>query len=47
MRVGLLGLRLMVAIIGGEPRRFAPLINLYRRAGAEAGLTVAWEDSLA
>jgi alkanesulfonate monooxygenase SsuD/methylene tetrahydromethanopterin reductase-like flavin-dependent oxidoreductase (luciferase family) len=27
----------MVAIIGGEPRRFAPLVDLYRRAGAEAG----------
>jgi len=24
-------------IIGGEPRRFAPLVDLYRRAGAEAG----------
>jgi alkanesulfonate monooxygenase SsuD/methylene tetrahydromethanopterin reductase-like flavin-dependent oxidoreductase (luciferase family) len=27
----------MVAIIGGEPRRFGPLVDLYRRAGAEAG----------
>jgi probable LLM family oxidoreductase len=36
-RAGLLGLPLMVAIIGGEPRHFAPLIDLYRRAGAEAG----------
>jgi probable LLM family oxidoreductase len=36
-RAGLLGLPLMVAIIGGEPRRFAPLVDLYRRAGAEAG----------
>jgi len=27
----------MVAIIGGEPRRFRPLIDLYRRAGAQAG----------
>ena len=36
-RAGLLGLPLMVAIIGGEPRQFAPLIDLYRRAGAEAG----------
>jgi alkanesulfonate monooxygenase SsuD/methylene tetrahydromethanopterin reductase-like flavin-dependent oxidoreductase (luciferase family) len=32
-----LGLPLMVAIIDGEPRQFAPLIDLYRRAGAEAG----------
>ncbi|SHG54199.1 probable oxidoreductase, LLM family [Jatrophihabitans endophyticus] len=37
VRAGLLGLPLMVAIIGGEPRRFAPLVELYRRAGAEAG----------
>jgi alkanesulfonate monooxygenase SsuD/methylene tetrahydromethanopterin reductase-like flavin-dependent oxidoreductase (luciferase family) len=37
VRAGLLGLPLMVAIIGGEPRQFAPLIELYRRAGAEAG----------
>src|SRR6202000_2402017 len=34
---GLLGLPLMVAIIGGEPRRFAPLVDLYRRAGQQAG----------
>jgi alkanesulfonate monooxygenase SsuD/methylene tetrahydromethanopterin reductase-like flavin-dependent oxidoreductase (luciferase family) len=27
----------MVAIIGGEPRRFRPLIDLYRAAGARAG----------
>jgi probable LLM family oxidoreductase len=39
VRAGLLGLPLMVAIIGGEPRRFAPLVDLYRRAGAEAGHT--------
>jgi probable LLM family oxidoreductase len=37
VRAGLLGLPLMVAIIGGEPRRFAPLVDLYRRAGAHAG----------
>lgn len=37
LRAGVLGLPLMVAIIGGEPRQFAPLIDLYRRAGAEAG----------
>ncbi len=37
VRAGLLGLPLMVAIIGGEPRGFAPLIDLYRRAGAHAG----------
>ena len=37
VRAGLLGLPLMVAIIGGEPRRFAPLVDLYRRAAAQAG----------
>lgn len=36
-RAGLLGLPLMVAIIGGEPRQFGPLVELYRRAGAQAG----------
>ncbi|HEY0507108.1 MAG TPA: LLM class flavin-dependent oxidoreductase [Blastococcus sp.] len=37
VRAGVLGLPLMVAIIGGEPRQFGPLIDLYRRAGAQAG----------
>ena len=37
VRAGVLGLPLMVAIIGGEPRRFAPLIDLYRDAGRRAG----------
>src|ERR1700761_6862551 len=37
VRAGLLGLPLMVAIIGGEPRRFAPLVDLYRQAGQQAG----------
>ena len=37
LRTGALGLPLMVAIIGGEPRQFAPLVRLYRQAGAEAG----------
>jgi probable LLM family oxidoreductase len=37
IRAGLLGLPLMVAVIGGEPRQFAPLVDLYRRAGAQAG----------
>jgi probable LLM family oxidoreductase len=36
-RAGSLGLPLMVAIIGGEPHRFRPLIDLYREAGARAG----------
>jgi alkanesulfonate monooxygenase SsuD/methylene tetrahydromethanopterin reductase-like flavin-dependent oxidoreductase (luciferase family) len=33
----MLGLPLTVAIIGGEPHRFRPLINLYREAGRRAG----------
>jgi len=33
----MLGLPLMVAIIGGEPRRFRPLVDLYREAGRRAG----------
>ena len=36
-RAGALGLPLMVAIIGGEPRRFRPLIDLYRETGRRAG----------
>jgi len=36
-RAGTLGLPLMVAIIGGEPRRFRPLVDLYREAGRVAG----------
>ena len=37
VRAGRLGLPLILAIIGGQPERFAPLIELYRRAAAEAG----------
>jgi probable LLM family oxidoreductase len=37
VRAGVLGLPLMVAIIGGETRRFRPLVDLYREAGARAG----------
>src|SRR3984957_15274744 len=37
VRAGMLGLPLMVAIIGGEPKRFRPLIDLYREAGRRAG----------
>src|ERR1700732_820124 len=37
VRAGTLGLPLMVAIIGGEPQRFRPLIDLYREAGRRAG----------
>lgn len=37
VRAGTLGLPLMVAIIGGQPHRFRPLIELYRDAGRRAG----------
>lgn len=36
-RAGRLGLPLAIAIIGGEPARFAPLAALYREAGRRAG----------
>jgi probable LLM family oxidoreductase len=36
-RAGALGLPLVVAIIGGEPHRFRPLVDLYREAGRRAG----------
>ena len=39
VRAGVLGLPLMVAIIGGEPERFRPLIDLYREAGRRTGHT--------
>src|SRR5881296_1270393 len=37
VRAGTLGLPLMVAIIGGETRRFRPLVDLYRESGKRAG----------
>ncbi|MCU1637198.1 MAG: class flavin-dependent oxidoreductase [Cryobacterium sp.] len=37
VRAGQLGLPISYGIIGGEPHRFAPLANLYRRSAAEAG----------
>ncbi len=37
VRAGEFGLPLAVAIIGGEPRRFRPLIDLYRETGRHAG----------
>lgn len=37
VRAGAMGLPLMVAIIGGETRKFRPLIDLYRQAGRRAG----------
>ena len=36
-RAGMLGLPLALAIIGGEPARFAPLFDLYRDAARRAG----------
>jgi probable LLM family oxidoreductase len=37
VRAGVLGLPLTVAIIGGEPERFKPLIDLYYEAGRRSG----------
>jgi probable LLM family oxidoreductase len=37
VRAGSLGLPLTLAIIGGQPERFAPLIALYRQAAEQAG----------
>jgi probable LLM family oxidoreductase len=37
VRAGALGLPLAVAIIGGQPERFKPLVDLYREAYAAAG----------
>jgi probable LLM family oxidoreductase len=37
VRAGTLGLPLALAIIGGEPARFAPFAELFRRTAAEAG----------
>jgi alkanesulfonate monooxygenase SsuD/methylene tetrahydromethanopterin reductase-like flavin-dependent oxidoreductase (luciferase family) len=36
-RAGRLGLPLVVAIIGGQPRQFRPLVDLYRDTGRGAG----------
>ena len=37
VRAGTLGLPMALAIIGGEPARFAPFAKLFRRAAASAG----------
>ncbi|CAG9609004.1 LLM class flavin-dependent oxidoreductase [Pseudoneobacillus rhizosphaerae] len=37
IRAGMLGLPLVLAIIGGRPVQFAPLVQLYKRAAAQAG----------
>lgn len=41
IRAGVLGLPLVLAIIGGRPVQFAPLVKLYKRAAAEAGHDVS------
>jgi len=37
VRAGALGLPLVLAIIGGQPERFVPLVDLYREAATAAG----------
>ncbi|PYE85978.1 LLM class flavin-dependent oxidoreductase [Pseudoroseicyclus aestuarii] len=39
IRAGALGLPMALAIIGGEPARFAPLFDLYRRAAEQSNQT--------
>lgn len=39
VRAGELGLPLMLASIGGQTHRFAPLVQIYREAGYQAGFT--------
>lgn len=41
VRAGLLGLPLVLAIIGGSPLQFAPLVKLYKEAAAHAGHDVS------
>lgn len=37
VRAGLLGLPITFSILGGEPQRFAPLVELYKEAAVKAG----------
>ncbi len=46
-RAGMLGLPLMIAIIGGPPARFTPLVDLYRQAVAQREGGAAGADSAA
>jgi probable LLM family oxidoreductase len=39
VRAGTLGLPLMIAIIGGDPKQFRPLVDLYYAAGKRAGFS--------
>ncbi|WP_026573796.1 LLM class flavin-dependent oxidoreductase [Bacillus sp. UNC438CL73TsuS30] len=41
VRAGMLGLPLVLAIIGGSPLQFAPLVKLYKRAAERAGHDVS------
>ncbi|QGQ99759.1 LLM class flavin-dependent oxidoreductase [Paenibacillus psychroresistens] len=41
IRAGLLGLPLVLAIIGGSPLQFAPLVQLYKKAATHAGHDVS------
>lgn len=41
IRAGLLGLPLVLAIIGGRPLQFEPLVRLYKQAAAHAGHDVS------
>lgn len=41
IRAGMRGLPLVLAIIGGSPFRFAPLVKLYKEAAAQAGFDPA------
>lgn len=41
VRAGMLGLPLVLAIIGGSPEHFKPLVKLYKRAASRAGHDVS------
>lgn len=41
VRAGLLGLPLVLAIIGGSPLQFEPIVDLYKRAAKQAGHDVS------
>ncbi|UII57590.1 LLM class flavin-dependent oxidoreductase [Cytobacillus spongiae] len=41
MRAGTLGLPLVLAIIGGQPTHFEPLVRLYKKSAARAGKDVS------
>ncbi|UHA72464.1 LLM class flavin-dependent oxidoreductase [Paenibacillus sp. 481] len=37
IRAGKMGVGMALAILGGDPKRFMPLVDIYRKSGAEAG----------